>query len=574
MATFLRQRFETVKVNLKTKTKREGWIIPKQTTTFADADSWSNIDADVTPVERRTWTSLTVLGFWISDAINAQGWQAPSSIIAVGLTWREAVYCIILGCLIDVVPLVLNGAIGAHLHVPFPVAARSSFGFYLARFAVVVRLVTALFWHAIQTYTGSTAITQCIRVIWPSYLDIPNHIPESVGITSQQLISHCLFWSIQFPFLLTPPHKLKAFFWFKAIVVIIVSIATVIYMTQLAGGTGDIWKQEYQVHGSRRSWLIMSSLMSVAGSWATMATNVADFTRYLKNPQGVYWQGFFLPLICLILGLFGIISTSSAKVVYGEYIWDPIGLAAQWETPGGKCLAFFVGFAWCVAQIGTNLSANVISASNDLTNLFPKYINIRRGVVLITITGGWIMVPWKIVYSAESLLNFMVGLAVFLCPIASIMATDYWLVKKRHIDVPSLYRRHARYRYSYGVNWRAVVALLSSLVPNTPGLASSVNKSLKISPGIARVYDINYLYGFTSAALVYWTLSYFFPAEETLLKASIYDDDDAEVIDGVHLAQQGRRTTSVTRTGSKSQIAVYYTNPTGGYGGSQGSSRL
>ncbi|KAH0142024.1 hypothetical protein KCU67_g14228, partial [Aureobasidium melanogenum] len=223
-----------------------------------------------------------------------------------------------------------------------------------------------------------------------------------------------------------------------------------------------------------------------------MATNVADFTRYLRNPQGVYWQGFFLPLICLVLGLFGIISTSSAKVVYGEYIWDPIGLAAQWDTPGGKCLAFFVGFAWCIAQIGTNLSANVISASNDLTSLFPKYINIRRGVVLITITGGWVMVPWKIVYSAESLLNFMVGLAVFLCPIASIMATDYWLVKKRHIDVPGLYRRHGRYRYNHGINWRAVVALLSSLVPNIPGLAASVNKTLAIPSGFAHIYDMNY----------------------------------------------------------------------------------
>jgi nucleobase:cation symporter-1, NCS1 family len=370
--TALRHRLSEVQTSFKAKTKPSGWVLPKQSSTFADPDKWSNIDADVTPISRRTWTSLTVLGFWISDAMNAQGWEAPSSIIAVGLTWREAVYCIILGSLIDTIPLVLNGAIGAHLHVPFPVVARSSFGFYLARFAVVVRMITALFWHAIQTYTGSTALTQCIRAIWPSYLDIPNHIPASVGITTQQMISHCLFWSIQFPILLTPPHKLKWFFWFKAIVVIIVSVATVIAMTMKAGGTGDIWNQDYKIHGAKRSWAIMSCMMSVTGGWATMATNVPDFTRYLKKPQGVYWQGMFLPLISIVLGMFGIISTSSAKIVYGEYIWDPLSLAAKWEGPAGRCGAFFVGFAWVVAQIGTNLSANVISASNDLTNLFPK----------------------------------------------------------------------------------------------------------------------------------------------------------------------------------------------------------
>lgn len=83
---------------------------------------------------------------------------------------------------------------------------------------------------------------------------------------------------------------------------------------------------------------------------------------------------------------------------------------------------------------------------------------------------------------------------------------------------------------------------------------------------------MNYLYGFTSAAFVYWALSYWFPAEETILQASIYDDTD--VIDGVHLAQQsGARTTSITRDGSKSQIAVYYTDPIAGDGKSQGSSR-
>ena len=167
------------------------------------------------------------MGFWISDAMNAQGWESPSSIIAVGLTWREAVYCILLGAVIDTIPLVsqascfdmerdsdkalemLNGRIGAHLHVPFPVAARASFGFYFARFAVVVRMTTALFWHAIQTYTGSMAMYQCIRAIWPSYLTLHNALPESAGITSGQLLAHFVFWTVQFPVLLTPCVELK-----------------------------------------------------------------------------------------------------------------------------------------------------------------------------------------------------------------------------------------------------------------------------------------------------------------------------------------------------------------------------
>ncbi|KAH8667465.1 allantoin permease [Tricladium varicosporioides] len=540
MAEAVRYRVNALKEGAIAKTKPGGWIIPKEKSSFGDEDAWTNLDTDVTPLERRTWTAWTMGGYWFSDALNAQSWEAPAAIIAVGLTWRESVYCIIFGSLVCTIPLVLNGHIGAKLHVPFPVALRSGFGWYFSRFAVVVRMITALFWHAIQTYTGSTAMTQMIRAIWPSYLDIPNHIPEAVGITTQQMVSHFLFWSLQFPILLTPPHKLQWFFIFKAVVVTITCVGVVIAMTGKAGGTGDIWNQEYKVHGAMRSWLILSSMSSITGGWATMATNIPDFTRYLKDPKAVYYQVAFLPLIQLVLGLFGIISCSAAKVVYGEYIWDPLKLASMWNGPGGRAGAFFVGFAWVVAQIGTNLSANVISFANDLTSLFPKYINIRRGVIIGTIIASWIMVPWKIIHSAASLLNFMGGLGTFLAPIAAILGADYWVTKKKHIDVPALYRRRGRYSYNkFGTNWRAVVAFLVSVVPNIPGMAAQVNP--KISAGGAQyIYDMFYLYGFTSAFVVYCLLSHFFPAQETLISESIFEE--VEIIGGVEYRNDGLST--------------------------------
>src|SRR3569833_2443977 len=100
-------------------------------------------------------------------------------------TRREAVVCSIFGSLVCTVPLVLNGIIGARLHVPFPVAARASFGWYFARFAIVVRAISALFWHAIQTYTGSTAMTQIIRSIWPAGRGGPGRGPGSAGGAAQ-----------------------------------------------------------------------------------------------------------------------------------------------------------------------------------------------------------------------------------------------------------------------------------------------------------------------------------------------------------------------------------------------------
>jgi NCS1 family nucleobase:cation symporter-1 len=276
-----------------------------------------------------------------------------------------------------------------------------------------------------------------------------------------------------------------------------------------------------------------------------MATNIPDFTRYMKTRRGVYWQALALPLISILLAMFGIISTSAAKVVYGEYIWSPIALADKWEGPWGRCGAFFVGFSWVVGQIGTNLSANVISCSNDLTGLFPKYINLRRGAIIATVIAGWIMVPWKIVYSASSLLTFMAGLSIFLAPIAALLSSDYWIVKRRNFDVPGLYRRHGRYRYQAGINWRAAVAFLISVIPNLPGLAKAVNPSLKINSGIQHIYDMSYLWGFTSAAVLYVSLNWFFPAKETLLEAPIYED--VSVIDGVGYKNDGVITPEVVK---------------------------
>ncbi|KAK9473928.1 permease for cytosine/purines, uracil, thiamine, allantoin-domain-containing protein [Dipodascopsis tothii] len=519
--------FSKLKSETKKKaTSKSAWVLPKQNSSFAPADTWTNVDNDVTPLDRRTWTTYIVLGFWFSDALNMQGWEGPSSVINIGLTWREALISLIMGMVIIVIPLVLNGAVGAALHVPYPVAARASFGFNFAKFAVVTRMVTALFWHSIQTYSGSFALTLCIAAIWPSYRNIPNHIPASIGITTQQMVSHLLFWMLQFPILLIAPHKLRWFFIFKGVLVSACCIGVAAGMCKLASSSGDIWAQEPQYHGSERVWLLLSTMMSNAGGWATMATNIPDFTRYMKPGQasGQYWQAMFLPVIATFLAMMSILATSAAKVVYGSYIWDPTELASQWTGPGGRAGAFFVGLSWVVGQIGTNLSANVITAANDLTSLFPKYVNIRRGSIIITFIGGWVMQPWKIENSASQLLTFMSGLAIFLAPIAGILASDFWIVKNKKIDVPALYDPYGRYCYWKGVNWRAVVTFLVSMVPNLPGLAYKVG-NVNISEGMKHLGDINYLYGFYSSIFTYVLLSKVFPAHETLITEGISGDD-------------------------------------------------
>lgn len=87
ISSYLHQRVQRVKTSAVQKKTLKGWVLPQQTSTFVDEGEWSNIDSDVTPLERRTWSTWTILGFWFSDALNAQGWEGAASILAVGLSW-------------------------------------------------------------------------------------------------------------------------------------------------------------------------------------------------------------------------------------------------------------------------------------------------------------------------------------------------------------------------------------------------------------------------------------------------------------------------------------------------------
>jgi nucleobase:cation symporter-1, NCS1 family len=74
MSSTLRQRIVHTKEKVVSKVNDRlhgrGWVLEQEASTFADDGAYSNIDSDVTPLDRRTWTSWTILGFWSSDALN------------------------------------------------------------------------------------------------------------------------------------------------------------------------------------------------------------------------------------------------------------------------------------------------------------------------------------------------------------------------------------------------------------------------------------------------------------------------------------------------------------------------
>lgn len=478
---------------------------------------------DPVPIRSRTWSTVNYVAYWISDATNAAVWELASSMLATGLSWRQALPAIAVGhCIISVV-MVLNGTIGARLHVAFPVLNRSSFGFWFSYFSVISRVLLSLFWFGIQTYTGSECVYQMLKAIWPSLARLPNHLPEKSNITTSGIMCYFLYWLIQFPFMLISPQRIRWLFMAKAIIVPVAWLAMLIwaFVKVPVNSSGGLFNQHSTLSGSDMSWAWLSALNSALGIYSTLAVNIPDFTRYAKNERAQYVQLAIIPVAFTLCGFIGMAVTSAGIVLYGQTLWDPLKLINQWDN---RAAAFFASFASVLATLGTNIAANSLSAANDMTVLFPRYINIRRGQMLCALLGGWALCPWEILASAEGFLSFINGYTVFLGPFAGIMVTDYWLLHKCRVDVPSMYRPHGRYRYMYGFNWRAVLAILCSVPPLFPGWINSINTD--INPGrVARLFNFAWIYGFTVASTVYFVTSSLFPARETYIPEAILPDD-------------------------------------------------
>lgn len=265
----------------------------------------------------------------------------------------------------------------------------------------------------------------------------------------------------------------------------------------------------------------------MTGGYSTLAVNIPDFSRFSKTRGAQLWQLPFIPIFKTLVGVFGIVSASASKKVYGEVYWSPLDIINRWQgTPGGRAAAFFAASIWLLAQISVNISANGISFANDVTTLAPKWFNIRRGVVLVSFIGGWALCPWIIVSSAAAFLNFMSAYAIFMAPIAGILVCDYWIVKRRRYDVPALYDPEGIYRYGrWGVNWRALITTLVVIVPLLPALAKKVTpQNVRISQGLVNLFTFNWLYGFFVALVMYYVLNYFWPDETTLIPSVVPGD--------------------------------------------------
>ncbi|KAI0716451.1 permease for cytosine/purines, uracil, thiamine, allantoin-domain-containing protein [Earliella scabrosa] len=474
-----------------------------------------NEDLLPVPEEKRTWGYWGFIAFWIADSFNINTWMIVSSMIQLGLSWWQAWLCVWIGYGVVAPFIVANARPGAIFHVTFPVVARTSFGLWGSLWCVFNRGAMACIWYGVQASIGGSCVLVMLRAMWPSVNNIPNSMPESSGTNTRDFMCFFLFWLISLPAIWFPIHQIRHLFTVKAIVAPIAGITFFIWCIVKAKGVGPIIHQPASLHGSDLSWGMVSSIMSCISNMATLVTNAPDFASRARTPGAAGWpQLISVPLGFSIVSFFGVIVSSSSQAIYGEAIWSPIDLLGKFldgnPSSATRFGVWFIAASFIIAQLGTNISANSISAGCDLTALLPRFINIRRGGYIAAIVG-LCMLPWNLLKSSNSFTSYLSAYSVFLSSIAGVMITDYYVIHKGHYNVKDLYRtrRDGWYYYTYGINFRAYAAYIAGILINVVGFAGATGQQVPLAA--TRIYQMSFFTGFGVSALVYYTLNKLFP---------------------------------------------------------------
>ena len=109
---------------------------------------------------------------------------------------------------------------------------------------------------------------------------------------------------------------------------------------------------------------------------------------------------------------------------------------------------------------------------------------------------------------ALPIFKWLVGYSGGLGSIAGVLIADYWLVRKKQIVLPDLYRRRGIYSYSGGWNWRAVAATLIGCTLAWIGL---------VVPTLRPLYDYGWFVGFGASAISHLLLMKLSPPETTAI---------------------------------------------------------
>ncbi|GLO61467.1 allantoin permease [Vibrio sp. MACH09] len=399
--------------------------------------SVSKKEDSLAPTEKRIMGRISYFLAWFGGCVSIGTFAMGSSIVGE-LNLIQAILAITIGCFVIGIALSINGAAGYKYGIPFIVQTRSAFGITGTRLPGIIRAVPAIVWYGFQSWIGAGAL-------------------NAVSVTLFGFDNLILFF-IAFQFFQIGLSVLgfEGIKWLENIGsgFILVALTYMFYSVVDRYGT-EITDNLINIEGS---WGVpfWGATMLFLGIYSTMILNVSDYSRELQKGTGrgilttIY--AFSILPCTIFMGLIGLMVSGATGVT------DPIQVfsSAVDNTPLLVTTLTFIAFA----QVTTNVLNNVVPPTYILMDVFK--MKFRTATILVGLLA-FATFPWELVKdeSSAGLQMFVQFYSAFLGPIFAIMAVDYYIIRKRELNVASLYDNEGPYK---GVNPAAVIALVAGVV--------------------------------------------------------------------------------------------------------------
>jgi NCS1 family nucleobase:cation symporter-1 len=429
------------------------------------------LEESILPVRIRQ-RSIGALGFvwiWIGMAVIIATFQLGANGVA-GLPLWQVLLTIFLANAALAVVMTLTADIGTEHGLSFAVYLRAPFGTRGTHLPAVSRGIVAAIWFGIQTYLGALAINGIVAYftgfnawfLWYVVFGAVQVVNTAMGIRAVERLA-----AIAAP------------------AIIAVSIWMYFTLEDVAATAGNnIWS--FAGDGSIAPFTLFVANMAF---WSALAVDIPNLTRFLKTEPGqrsflrrnknvLAAQFLALPATQTFVALIGAVSFIAA----GD--WNPVTVI-QGQSSG---LTLVVLLALVIlAQWSTNNAANLIPAALTFVNAGAPRLQYKWAVALAAVVGT-LAFPWLIL---NNLFTFLGYYGALLSAVGGIMICDYYVIRRRRINVPELYQPRGQFFFSGGVNPAGLIAWV-------------------VAGGVA-VWQLQYAYlvGLPLGFLVYWLLMKF-----------------------------------------------------------------
>src|SRR5664279_5544108 len=283
-----------------------------------------NEDLAPIAIKARTWTTYNYAALWISMAHCIPTYMLASGLMNSGMNWKQALFTILLGNTIVLVPILLNSHPGTKYGIPFPVFARAAYGTAGSNLPALMRALVACGWFGIQAWIGGEALHTFFAAVipgWPALLGA-----GFSGHATTEWLSFLMFWGLNIFVIYRGMDVLRKVENWAAPYVLVVTLVLVVWAVNKANGLGPLLAQPGKFRTFAEFFpVFIPSLTAMIGFWATLSLNMPDFTRFGRSQrEQVLGQVVALPTAMAIFSSMGVIITSAAVAIFPAVAMDQL----------------------------------------------------------------------------------------------------------------------------------------------------------------------------------------------------------------------------------------------------------